>query len=110
MMSLGAGGRKTSGEARPLRAYNMQARSLSARQMEKQPVSGARTSSQQRSMDPEPPSTPPLMRRGSYDGDADVRSISGDLDADASPIERKQNMLSGDRFGGETDTFIRSPI
>jgi hypothetical protein len=39
------------------------------------------------------------MRRGSYDGDADLRSISGDLDTDASPIERKEkDMLSGGGF------------
>ena len=101
MMSLGTGGRKPSGEARPLRAYNAQARSLSARQMEKQPISTARTGSQQRPTLPEPPSTPPLMRTESYDGDADVRSLSGDLDADASPINGQKFMLSGDNFSGE---------
>jgi hypothetical protein len=101
MPSLGTSSRKTSGEARPLRTYNSQARSLSARQLEKQPSSSARTSSQQRQTHPEPPSTPPLMRRGSYDGDADVRSLDGDLDADASPISGKENRISGDIVIGE---------
>ena len=102
MMSLAASGRNSSGEARPLRTYNAQARSLSARQMDKQPLSTApRTSSQQRSTHPEPPSTPPLMRRGSYSGDADVQSLSADLDADASPIGGDENMPSGDSFNGE---------
>ena len=101
MPSLGASGRKASGEARPLRAYNAQARSLSARQLEKQPSSSARTSSQQRQAHPDPPSTPPLMRRGSYDGDADVRSLDGDLDADASPIDGRENRTSGDTVIGE---------
>jgi hypothetical protein len=101
MPSLDASGRKVSGEARPLRTYNAQARSLSARQLEKQPSSSARTSSQQRQTHPEPPSTPPLMRRGSYDGDADVRSLDGDLDADASPIGGKENRTLGDIVIGE---------
>ena len=108
MIPLGARSRKMSGEARPLRAYNAQVRSLTARQMEKQPISTARSSSQQRSVHSEPPSTPPLMRMGSYDGDADVRSISGDLDTDASPISEKENMPSGDNFTREGEAPIQS--
>jgi hypothetical protein len=106
MPSLGASDRKASGEARPLRANNAQARSLSARQLEKQPSSSARTSSQQRQPHPEPPSTPPLMRRGSYDGDADVRSLNGDLDADASPIGGKENGALGDTVVGEGELLL----
>ena len=103
MMSLAASGRKSSGEARPLRTYNAQARSLSARQIDnKQPLStAARTSSQRQSTHPPPPSTPPLMRRGSFDRNVDVQSLSADLDADASPIGGEENMLSGDSFNGE---------
>jgi hypothetical protein len=97
MLPLGAGGKKPGGEARTLRAYNAQVRSLSARRVEKQPSS----SSQERQTYPEPPSTPPLMRRGSYDGDADVQGLDGDLDADASPIGGKENGTSGDIVIGE---------
>ncbi len=103
MMPLNASARKTSGEARPLRAYNAQARSLSARQLDKRPASSARSNSQQSRLQPEPPSTPPLMRTGSYDHDADVRSFDGDVDEDASLIGDKENAPSAEPFGQARD-------
>ncbi|KAF7502732.1 hypothetical protein GJ744_005213 [Endocarpon pusillum] len=87
-------GRNSSSEARPLRAYNGQVRSTSAKQAE------PRTMARQQSSEHSPlaeqqqqqnrrlaPSTPPLMRESSYDQDADARrSIMSDLDDDASPV------------------------
>lgn len=61
-------GRRTASESRPLRGYN-QPRSLSARQMDKLPVV------HQESI--EPPTTPPLLRRSSYDHDAEQNSYDG---------------------------------
>lgn len=75
---------KSSTEARPLRAYNAQPRALSSRQQDKRPTSQLQTQSLV-------PSTPPLMVQNSYDGDADVQSLTGDLDPDASPLDGKEN-------------------
>ena len=100
MKALGATGRKASGEARPLRAYNSQARTLSARQVEKQPTSASRPLRQH--SHPEPPSTPPPMRKSSYDVDADVQSLGGDVDQDASLISDKEN--SSDQPFGEIES------
>ena len=76
--------RKSSAEARPLRAYTSQPRTLSSRQQDKRPAV------QQPSVS-RIPSTPPLMTQSSYDGDADVKSLTGDLDSDASPLDGKEN-------------------
>jgi hypothetical protein len=95
MMSLN--GRMTSSKARPLRAYNGQARSMSARQTEKRPLRRQHSSDhpqpvqqqqqQQQQRRQETPSTPPLMRKSSYDQDADARkSIISDIDDDASLV------------------------
>lgn len=59
-------GRRTASESRPLRGYNSSPRSLSTRQMDKLPVV------HQESI--EPPTTPPLLRRSSYDHDAEQNS------------------------------------
>jgi hypothetical protein len=76
--------RKSSTEARPLRAYTSQPRTLSSRQQDKRPASQLQTQ-------PPIPSTPPLMGLTSYDGDADVKSLTGDIDSDASPLDGKEN-------------------
>ncbi|ERF75164.1 hypothetical protein EPUS_06204 [Endocarpon pusillum Z07020] len=87
-------GRNSSSEARPLRAYSSQARSMSAKRAE--PRTTARqqssvhsylTEQQQQQSRQLAPRTPPLMRESSYDQDADARrSIMSDLDDDASPV------------------------
>lgn len=83
MRPLSSVSRKSSAEARPLRAYTSQPRTLSSRQQDKRPAA------------PQPvsfiPSTPPLMTQSEYDGDADVKSLTGDLDSDASPLDGKEN-------------------
>ncbi|OKL60139.1 hypothetical protein UA08_04561 [Talaromyces atroroseus] len=63
------GGRRTASESRPLRGYNPSPRSLSARQMDKLPVVHQEPL--------EPPTTPPLLRRSSYDRDAEQNSYDG---------------------------------
>ena len=57
--------RQVSSEARPLRSYNNQARPLSSRQQQKRPMMDLPENFQ-----PDVPSTPPLMRKASYDSDA----------------------------------------
>jgi hypothetical protein len=84
MRPLANAARKSSTEARPLRAYTSQPRTLSSRQQDKRPAS-------QLQMRPPIPSTPPLMSLTSYDGDADVKSLIGDIDSDASPLDGKEN-------------------
>lgn len=85
-------GRKTSSEARPLRAYNGQARSMSARQAEKRPLRRQASDEAPPTMSSQPeeqdaPSTPPLMRNSSYDQDADARGLNiNDVDDDASLV------------------------
>ncbi len=90
MMSLN--GRKTSSEARPLRGYS-QAPSMSSRGTEKRPLRRQHSSDHpqpvlQQQGRHERPSTPPLMRGSSYDGDGDdaSRSIINDVDDDASLV------------------------
>jgi len=91
--------RTSSSEARPLRAYSSQARSMSsARQAEKTPLRRQQSAEhaysieqqqqqQKAPVQPLVPSTPPLMRDSSYDRDADARrSIMSDLDDDASQV------------------------
>jgi hypothetical protein len=84
-------GRISTPAVRPLRAYSSQARSMSMRQAEKRPVwqqppsDDAYQRPEQRS--DETPSTPPLMRSSSYDQEADGRrSMTTDIDDDASPV------------------------
>lgn len=84
MRPLANAARKSSTEARPLRAYTSQPRTLSSRQQDKRPAS-------QLQMQPTIPSTPPLMGLTSYDGDVDVKSLIGDIDSDASPLDGKEN-------------------
>jgi energy-converting hydrogenase Eha subunit F len=92
--------RSSSSEARPLRAYSSQARSMSARQAEKKPLRRQHSEhaysiqqqeqqqqQQKAPVQPLVPSTPPLTRDSSYDRDADARrSIMSDLDDDASQV------------------------
>lgn len=83
-------GRRITSEARPLRAYTSQARSMSARQMEKRPL-------QQ-----EPPTTPPLLREASYDQDAESSSFNGYADDDQSTIDGQEEKGSTDSpFGNQ---------
>jgi len=92
MMNLNA--RKSSSEARPLRAYSSQARRMSARQTEKRPLRRQQSSDHTHTIEQKQqqkqlvaPSTPPLMRDSSYDRDADARkSIMSDIDDDVSPM------------------------
>lgn len=90
-------GRNSSSEARPLRAYSGQARSMSAQRAEPRTTTRQQSSEhshlteqqqrQSRQSRQSTPSTPPLMRDSSYDQDADARrSIMSDLDDDASPV------------------------
>ncbi|CRG84990.1 Centrosome-associated protein CEP250 [Talaromyces islandicus] len=59
------GSRRTASEGRPLRGSNQSSRALSARQTDKLPVPQEQY---------EPPTTPPLLRRSSYDHDAEPNS------------------------------------
>ena len=87
-------GRNSSSEARPLRAYSGQARSMSAKRAEPRTIVRQQSSEhshlteqQQQQSRQLAPSTPPLMRESSYDQDANARrSIMSDLDDDASPV------------------------
>ena len=74
-------GSASTSEARPLRAYNSQPRSLASRAQDKRPESA------QNHAHPEPPSTPIMTvsdGRDSLGGD-----LTDDLDDDASPLENK---------------------
>ena len=84
MRPIPTAARKSSTEARPLRAYTSQPRALSSRQQEKRPASQLQTR-------PPVPSTPPLMAQTLEDGDADMKSLTGDIDSDASPLDGKEN-------------------
>ena len=84
MRPIPTAARKSSTEARPLRAYTSQPRALSSRQQDKRPASQLRTR-------PPVPSTPPFMAQTLEDGDADMKSLTGDIDSDASPLDGKEN-------------------
>ncbi len=84
-----------SSEARPLRAYSGQARSMSAKRAESRAIGRQQSSEHAHAIEQQlqqqsqqlAPSTPPLMRESSYDQDADARtSVMSDLDDDASPV------------------------
>ncbi len=89
-------GRNSSSEARPLRAYSGQARSMSTKRAESRTITRQQSSEhahpiEQQQSQQLAPSTPPLMTESSYDQDADAdadarRSILSDLDDDASPV------------------------
>lgn len=82
-------GRRTASESRPLRGYN-QPRSLSARQMDKLPVVHQEPI--------EPPTTPPLLRRSSYDHDAEQNSYDG-----SALMDDVDSMIAADSPEGARD-------
>ncbi|QGA15363.1 hypothetical protein EYB26_003020 [Talaromyces marneffei] len=85
-------GRRTASESRPLRGYN-QSRSLSARQMDKLPVVHQEQI--------EPPTTPPLLRRSSYDHDAEQNSYDG-----SSLMDDVDSMIAADSPEGIRDDHL----
>lgn len=88
-------GRRTASESRPLRGYN-QPRSLSARQKDKLPVVHQEPI--------EPPTTPPLLRRSSYDHDAEQNSYDS-----SALMDDVDSMIAADSPEGAGDDrlFVR---
>lgn len=82
-------GRRTASESRPLRGYN-QPGPLSARQMGKLPVVHQELI--------EPPTTPPLLRRSSYDHDAEQNSYDG-----SALMDDVDSMIAADSPEGTRD-------
>ncbi|EED24187.1 myosin class II heavy chain (MHC), putative [Talaromyces stipitatus ATCC 10500] len=83
-------GRRTASESRPLRGYSQSSRSLSARQMDKLPVVHQEPI--------EPPTTPPLLRRSSYDHDAEQNSYDG-----SALMDDGESMIAADSPHGSRD-------
>lgn len=78
-LAAAAAARKSSSEARPLRAYSSQPRALSSKQAEKRPQS---SQSEPRPLRPESPHTPMQANRPTLD-------LAEDVDDDASPLDGK---------------------
>jgi hypothetical protein len=78
-LAAAAAARKSSSEARPLRAYSSQPRALSSKQAEKRPQS---SQSEPRPLRPESPHTPIQAKRP-------VLDLAEDVDDDASPLDGK---------------------
>lgn len=89
-MAMPTARRSVQADSRPLRQYSSPRRSLSKRQEEKK----------REEEPPEPPETPPLLRMGSYDQDAETRSFSMDVEGDNGGQIRQERDGSGDEpFG-----------